>query len=198
VARVFEPFFTTKPVGKGTGLGLAAVYGTAVEHGGAITLESVVGSGSVFRLYLPLTERTARPSERTQDSPKGSGLVLVVDDEQLVRIASAQLLSSLGYQVITAANGAEGLRAFAEHHAQLCAVLCDMVMPELSGGDASARMQVLDPSVPIIVCSGFPRDERVTRLSTERVHFLAKPFHRDELGAVLARVARRVPAAPDS
>jgi two-component system, cell cycle sensor histidine kinase and response regulator CckA len=196
VGRVFEPFFTTKPVGKGTGLGLAAVYGTAVEHGGAITVSSEAGRGTVFRLYLPVTDRLPRAVERIADVPRGTGLVLLVDDEPLVRAAGAQLVRSLGYRVVTANDGAEGLRAFADHRRELVAVLCDMVMPELSGGEASARMRALDPSVPIVICSGFPRDERVNQLGADAVEFLAKPFHRGELAAVLARVARRPPVAP--
>jgi PAS domain S-box-containing protein len=194
--RVFEPFFTTKPVGQGTGLGLAAVYGTVVDHGGAVTVYSELGRGTVFHLYLPLSDGAPRASSPTSEAPRGSGLVLIVDDEPLVRNAGTQLLKSLGYEVVVAKDGAEGVRAFAEHHERLCAVLCDLVMPELSGSDASEQMRRIDPDVPIVICSGYPRDERGPYAASAN-EFLPKPYHRGELADLLARVARRVPALPN-
>src|SRR5262249_20858951 len=135
LSRVFEPFFTTKPVGQGTGLGLAAVYGTVIEHGGAVTVYSEIGRGTVFYLYLPLTERTPAPRPAVPLAPRGQGLVLLIDDEPLVRSVGERLLESLGYQVVVAKDGAEGVRRFVELHDRLVAVLCDLVMPVLSGGD---------------------------------------------------------------
>ena len=190
--RVFEPFFTTKPVGQGTGLGLAAVYGTVVDHGGAVTVYSEVGRGTVFHLYLPLSDGTTHNAVAPSEAPRGSGLVLIVDDEPLVRNAGTQLLKSLGYDVIIAKDGAEGVRAFMEHHERLCAVLCDLVMPELSGSDARDQMKRLDPDVPIVICSGYPRDERGP-FALGPNEFLSKPYHRVDLADLLARVARRLP-----
>jgi two-component system cell cycle sensor histidine kinase/response regulator CckA len=188
LSKVFEPFFTTKAVGHGTGLGLAAVYGTAVEHGGAITVESRIGQGSVFHLYLPLSARTPSLVARAPEARPGSGIVLLVDDEPLLRKVGAQLMKSLGYDVLVASDGAEGLRLFVERHRELTAVLCDLVMPELSGVDAIARMKQVDPSVPIIACSGYPHGERVGGPPPECDAFLPKPFHRAELAAALERV----------
>jgi PAS domain S-box-containing protein len=191
LTRVFDPFFTTKPVGQGTGLGLAAVYGTAVEHRGAVTVYSDLGRGTVFHLYLPLGASPARPKASISQAPRGNGLVLIVDDEPLVQTVGKRLLESLGYEVIVAKDGAAGVSAFTEHHDRLVAVLCDLVMPVLSGGDASAEMRRLDPAVPIVICSGFARDDRAGGVEPEAQPFLAKPFHLSDLASVLSRVARR-------
>lgn len=192
-ARIFDPFFTTKPVGQGTGLGLAAVYGTAVEHAGAVVVHSDVGRGSVFHMYLPLSQ-VALPLPETEANTKpGSGLVLFVDDEALVRDVGKKLLLSLGYQVLVAMDGAEGLRIFEERHSELAAVLCDIVMPVLSGADATARMREIDARVPIILCSGYTRDDRagsVAHASSDAL--VSKPFHRSELAATLSRIARQI------
>jgi two-component system, cell cycle sensor histidine kinase and response regulator CckA len=195
--RIFEPFFTTKPVGQGTGLGLAAVYGIAADHGGAVRVESELHRGSVFHLYLPLSGLACAAASPSVEGAPGSGLVLLVDDEPLVRDVGRRLLSSLGYQVLLAEDGERAVRAFQMRHAELVAVLCDMVMPVLSGVDAMARMREINPAVPVILCSGYPRDERSG--SGERPAasdaFLSKPFHRSELARVLGRVARRLSAA---
>jgi PAS domain S-box-containing protein len=191
LTRVFDPFFTTKPVGQGTGLGLAAVYGTAVEHRGAVTVYSDIGRGTVFHLYLPLGTSQVRPKSSISQAPRGNGLVLLVDDEPLVQTVGKRLLESLGYEVIVAKDGAAGVRAFTEYHERLVAVLCDLVMPVLSGGDASAEMRRVDPAVPIVICSGFARDDRAGGVEPEAQPFLAKPFHLSDLASVLSRVARR-------
>jgi two-component system cell cycle sensor histidine kinase/response regulator CckA len=189
LARVFEPFFTTKSVGHGTGLGLAAVYGAAVEHAGAITVQSELSRGTSFQLYLPLSD--AVPSflpKRSPQAARGSGLILLVDDEPLVRASGSELLRGLGYDVITAGDGVEGVRVFAQRHAELVAVLCDLVMPELSGSDAAAQMRGIDARVPVMLCSGFPRGAIPS--GSDATLFIGKPFLRSELAGVLARVAR--------
>jgi PAS domain S-box-containing protein len=196
-ARIFEPFFTTKPVGQGTGLGLAAVHGIVTDHGGTVSVESELQRGSVFRLYLPLSDlECPLPLENTSGTG-GSGLVLLVDDEPLVREVGRRLLQSMGYQVLVARDGEEAVRTFRARHAELAAVLCDMVMPVLSGADATSCMREVDPAVPVILCSGYPRDERGGELHSSWA-FLSKPFHRSELSRVVARVARRLsaPATP--
>jgi two-component system cell cycle sensor histidine kinase/response regulator CckA len=198
LARVFEPFFTTKPVGQGTGLGLAAVYGTVVEHGGAATVYSEIGRGTVVHLYLPLSEGVPTPRPTSSEAPRGAGLVLLIDDEPLVRSVGQRLLESLGYHVIVAKDGRDGVVKFKESHERLVAVLCDLVMPVLSGGDATAEMRRIDPAVPILICSGYPRDDRAGDVVPGVQEFLAKPFHLSELASVLSRIARRTPGVPRS
>jgi two-component system cell cycle sensor histidine kinase/response regulator CckA len=194
LSRVFEPFFTTKPIGQGTGLGLAAVYGTAVEHAGAVTASSELGRGTVFRLLLPLSDGGALPVPSNADAPKGHGLILLVDDEPMILNVGAKLLRRLGYEVVTARDGAEGVRLFAECRDRLAAVLCDIAMPELSGREAERRMRELDPTVPIILSSGFPRADGVGELAPTGGEFLAKPFRLNELAHTLSRIiGRRAP-----
>jgi len=191
--RIFEPFYTTKAIGQGTGLGLAAVYGIVVEHGGAVTVYSEVGRGSVFHLYLPASGVATRVVEPRLEAKPGSGLVLLVDDETLVREVGSRLLKSLGYQVVSARDGAEGVSLFEARHRELVAVVCDMVMPVLSGADATARMHAIDPAVPIVICSGYTYDDRIGSAEpSAAAAFLPKPFHRNDLSRVLSRVARRV------
>ncbi|MFO0735706.1 MAG: response regulator [Labilithrix sp.] len=198
VARIFEPFFTTKPVGAGTGLGLSAVHGTVVGHGGSVTVSSEVGIGTAIDIFLPLAEEevvegTAAARVSTVPISKREGLVLLVDDEPLLRKAGTRSLKHLGYEVVSAEDGVGGLEAFALHHERLVAVVCDAVMPLLSGGDAMARMRALDPTVPIILSSGFVRNDSL--YAAEPDAFLGKPFRLSELAKVLENVARRLPPA---
>jgi two-component system, cell cycle sensor histidine kinase and response regulator CckA len=191
--RIFEPFFTTKEIGRGTGLGLAAVHGTVVEHGGAITVSSAVGVGTRFVIQLPSASVAARPSRRDDgDATVGEGRILLVDDEDVVRKTGAKLLESLGYEVVTASNGREGVELFTTHHAGLDLVLLDMVMPEMNGHDAFLAMHRIDAEVPVVVCSGYAADQSVRSLEGEGLAgFLAKPYRRVELAKIVAAARRR-------
>jgi len=151
---------------------------------------SELGRGTVFHLYLPLSEGPLPPPPSHVEVPLGSGLVLLVDDEPLVRSMGERLLRSLGYDVAVAEDGARAVSLFAEQHTRLVAVLCDVIMPERSGGDAIDEMRRIDETVPIIVCSGFPRDEQLSRRG-QALPFLPKPYHRGELATMLARKGRR-------
>jgi PAS domain S-box-containing protein len=190
IARVFEPFFTTKGVGEGTGLGLAAVYGTAVAYGGAIVVESEPGRGATFRLLLPLSTEPPVSTPRDASTPMGRGLVLLVEDEPLVQRAARRLLVSLGYDVVLASDGLDGVERFREHHSTLAAVLCDGMMPRMSGTEAIRLMRGIDPGVPIVLCSGYAPDERSTPGAEGHSAILAKPYQRRELALVLARLTR--------
>jgi two-component system cell cycle sensor histidine kinase/response regulator CckA len=184
--RIFEPFFTTKEPGRGTGMGLAAVYGAVVEHRGALTVQSEVGSGTEFRLYLPLLQHAPVASDRVRSTPSGRGLVLLVDDEPLVLTAVSQMLRSIGYEVITARDGKEGFQLFLEHRSALVAVVCDAVMPRESGPELLQRIGEIAPALPCLLCSGFARDTRLLPVRANWV-LLPKPFHRADLAQTLAQ-----------
>jgi signal transduction histidine kinase len=194
LGRVFDPFFTTKAVGKGTGLGLAVVYGTARAHGGGVTVESQPGRGSSFHLWLPLSDQqAAAATSPTGTLSTGHGLVLLVDDEPTVGLVGQRVLKSLGYETIVAHRGPEALVVFGQLHDRLAMVICDVLMPGLSGPDTLRQMRAVDPSVPVALCSGYP-DEHVGPIQAEGVtDVLVKPYKREELASLLERRARTPP-----
>ncbi|HLO68663.1 MAG TPA: response regulator [Holophaga sp.] len=190
VSRIFEPFFTTKDPGKGTGLGLAAAYGTIREHGGAISVYSEVGAGTVFHVYLPLTDQSAAdPAEEVPVT--GSGTILLVEDEEILRLLNEQLLMDLGYGVITAQDGREAVEAFAANPQGIDLVLLDMIMPLMGGRETFERMREIRPDVKVILCSGFSRDEDLAELERQGLAgFVRKPFRQVEISRVIAGVLR--------
>ncbi|MBU0985294.1 MAG: PAS domain S-box protein, partial [candidate division Zixibacteria bacterium] len=134
--RIFEPFYTTKLVGKGTGLGLAAVYGAVKDHRGAITVYSEPGRGTVFHLYFPVDPTAVvGPSVEVGEDQRGTGCVLVVDDEEVIRTTAAHILENLGYEVMLAENGEQGVAQYAKHQHRIDVVILDMVMPRMNGQD---------------------------------------------------------------
>jgi PAS domain S-box-containing protein len=194
--RIFDPFFTTKAPGQGTGLGLASVFGTMASHHGAVTAENRAGGGAAFHLYLPLAAG-ARAIQAAAPAPvPGSGTVLVIDDEELVRATTALQLQSLGYQALLEADPAAGIETFRANHAALSAVLLDLVMPKASGLEVAAVLRELDPAVPVVIASGFPRSAKIDELLAGGLAgYLQKPYSRRDLGELLDRfrVAERCP-----
>ena len=187
--HIFEPFFTTKEMGKGTGLGLAAVYGTITDHHGAVTVASSRGQGTTFTIDLPRSSETV---VKVTDAPrlpatKAQGWILVVDDDATIRSMVSNMLEDLGYQVILAENGVEGLEIFAQNRERLTAVLLDMVMPRLGGRECFRSIRHIDPTAQVILCSGFTAEHNVSDLLKEGLcAFLKKPFRQNELSQVLA------------
>jgi signal transduction histidine kinase/CheY-like chemotaxis protein len=197
-ARIFEPFFSTKAAGRG--LGLAAVQGIVRGHRGALTVTSEPGRGSVFRLLLPACEEPARrpePASPAADESRWSstGLVLVVDDEELVRAATAKMLERLGFEVLTAIDGLAGVRVLEERGERIRLVLLDAMMPRLAGDETFAAMRRARPDVRVVVTSGYSRHEATGRMrGAGLAGFLQKPFGMKELercvrDALSARVA---------
>lgn len=183
--RIFEPFFTTKEQGKGTGLGLAAVFGTVQQHHGAVAAYSEVGIGSVFSVLLPLTESSpvgVRPAVEVQT---GTGLILVVDDETVMRATAAAILEDLGYEVLLAENGQVGFEIFREKHHEIDLVVLDMIMPEMNGRDCFVEMRKVDPEAKILISSGFTRDDELSDLrAVGLAGFIRKPYR----GVVLSQM----------
>ncbi|PKN57948.1 MAG: hypothetical protein CVU56_08135 [Deltaproteobacteria bacterium HGW-Deltaproteobacteria-14] len=194
--RVFEPFYTSKGVGEGTGLGLAAVYGTVTGHGGAIRASNASDGGALFTLLLPLLPPAPVEEDAggTKEVPvRGSGRVLVADDEDVVRKLLQMMLTALGYTVVTAANGEEAVRRFMDDPAGWTLVMLDVQMPVMSGDEALARIAEIDPDVHVLVSSGHRVDAGT---APQARAFLQKPFDLLELSRKVAE-ARRSPAAVD-
>ena len=189
LARIFDPFFTTKALGKGTGLGLAAVYGTVTQHRGSVTVESVVGSGTRFRILLPVQAASPAVTVQSPETAPRRGRVLVVDDEPLIRSTAHGMLARLGYEVMTATNGREGLELFGHERGGFDFVLLDVVMPEMNGTDCFRAMKQLVPGVRVLLSSGYTRDTDLGQLVEEGVRgFLRKPYGITQLGEAIALV----------
>ncbi len=182
LTHVFEPFFTTKEQGKGTGLGLSIVYGTVQEHGGEITVKSEPGAGTVFYINLPVTEEPAADDKYSDKLTSGSGTVLLIDDDELIRITARDLLESLGYTVLLAVNGEEGVKIFSEKKELVDLVILDMIMPVMGGRDTFEKLRAIDPAVTVLIASGFAREENMMVLKEQGISgFIQKPFRLAEL-----------------
>jgi CheY-like chemotaxis protein len=195
--RIFEPFFTTKERGKGTGMGLAMVYGIVHNHGGGVRVTSRVGSGTTMEAYLPRVPAPAvSPGDETPtavaDVVRGSGRILVVDDEELVRQATVAFLEDLGYQVATADDGESAVAHYARHGAEIDLVLLDLVMPRMGGRECFRALRAMDRDVRAVLCSGYGFNIAAQELLDEGVlEFLPKPYALGDLSEVVARVLAR-------
>jgi CheY-like chemotaxis protein len=183
--NVFEPFFTTKGVGKGTGLGLATVYGIVSQSNGHIFVESVVNEGTVFRIYLPRCDEVAI-HESTDDPQgmikKGTETILIVEDEAMVRALTRQVLEECGYTIFEAENGVEALAKFEECGEEIDMVLTDVIMPLMGGRELGNRLSKIRPEIPILFTSGYADDEDFGEYISEKdANFLAKPFTFEQL-----------------
>ncbi len=173
-ARIFDPFFTTKFTGRG--LGLAAVSGIVRGHHGLMTVHSVVGQGTTFKILFPLSEAVENSETRRTPAP-GQGVVLLIDDEDIVRRAGVAALNRHGYDVLVAHDGGHALDIFAERHRDVDVVVLDMMMPVMSGAETLKGMREIDAGVPVIVCSGYNEVEVIRRFTDQRIgSFLQKPY----------------------
>ena len=179
-AHVFEPFFTTKPRGKGTGLGLATVYGIVRQSGGHITVESTVGQGAMFRIYLPRVEAPLDPTSRPTPvaaPAAGTETILVAEDERLVRVLAQKVLERAGYRVLVGAGGADAMALAERHDGPIHLLLTDVVMPEMNGRELARRLTAVRPGVRVLYMSGYA-DEAVAQhgVLDPGTAFLQKPF----------------------
>ena len=192
--HVFEPFFTTKAVGQGSGLGLPMVYGIVAGHGGCVHIENRPGLGASVILHLPLTGEVprARPTIAPDAMPRGSGqLVLVADDEPFMRSLARDLLSSLGYRTVLAANGEEAVALLARHPEPVQIALLDVSMPRLGGPEAARRMRELRPGLPVLFMTGYDLESALAGEATKSGdQVLSKPFRVAALAQALRQGLR--------
>jgi two-component system cell cycle sensor histidine kinase/response regulator CckA len=186
--RIFEPFFTTKFTGRG--LGLALVQGIIHEHGGAVGVQSAVGQGSAFTVWLP--DLPIKPPEQRPLAAgcdwKGEGAILVIDDEEALRAITSRILQQLGFTVLVAPDGAAGLQLFRAEQQQIICVITDVTMPGISGTDVAREIRRLAPELPLILMSGYSEERSVINLALElQSGFLPKPFGMVGLRCILKR-----------
>lgn len=194
-SKIFEPFFTTKEVGKGTGLGLAAVYGAVQNHNGTISVQSQIGKGTTFTLLFPVVTTSASfVEERHHENniKEFNKRVLVVDDEKIIRVMLDKIISDMGGEVTQAADGVEAVALFREKHEAIDLVILDMVMPNMNGDQCFKELQEIDNSVPIIVSSGFDKNSSITMLLENGAKgYLHKPFNIHELTEKLVQFSKK-------
>jgi two-component system, cell cycle sensor histidine kinase and response regulator CckA len=177
--HIFEPFFTTKGPREGTGLGLAMVYGIVKQHGGHITCYSEVSQGTVFSMYFPalVSEEEAITKESKGVLPGGSETILLVDDEQMIRDLGTRILTKAGYTVIAASNGKEALEVYRTQNSRISLVIMDLIMPEMGGKQCLENLLALDPSVRVVVASGYSLDGATKELLALGARgFVNKPY----------------------
>jgi two-component system cell cycle sensor histidine kinase/response regulator CckA len=201
--RIFEPFYSTKAPGKGTGLGLAMVYGFVKNHDGFVRVESEVGKGTRFTINLPMIPAPTRQAGiglagRIQ---RGTGTILVVDDEPLVRAFAEQGLKGLGYKVWAAESGQQALEIYAHHNGEIDCVLLDLIMPEIGGLETFRRLRILHPQVRVVFASGYSTGEILREApDAQEAGFIGKPYTLEGLSIALrkAGVGGSAAAAPES
>lgn len=185
VEKIFEPFFTTKEPGKGTGLGLATVYGIVKQNNGFINVYSEPGKGTTFKIYLPKCSRkTPKNQEEKQVSiPKGHGeTILLVEDEESILSLGRTMLEGLGYKVLTAASPLEAIRLAKSHAGEIRLLITDVIMPEMNGRELSEKLQTLQPHIKCLYMSGYTANAISHRgVLAEGVHFIQKPFSLENL-----------------
>jgi PAS domain S-box-containing protein len=190
IERIFEPFFTTKEMGRGTGLGLAMVYGIIKSHGGSIFAKSRKGQGSTFSIYLPATDRKMIIEEKLAEKEvRGNETILLVDDEEVILTVTREILENLGYQVTCASNGQEAVSVYQKHHEKIFMVILDMIMPDLKGSQTYDQLKQINAKVKVLLSSGYSIDGQASQMIEKGCKaFIQKPYTVAELSQKVREV----------
>jgi CheY-like chemotaxis protein len=193
LGHLFEPFYTTKPVGKGTGLGLATVYGIVKQSQGYVWAYSELGEGTTFKIYLPLDASSVAPTTPAEAPSRATGeTILLVEDEPAVRIMTSRALQEFGYGVIEASGGHQALGVLERKDSRIDLLITDVILPGMDGPELARRAAELTPNLPVLFISGYTDDEIVRRgLLQEGQPFLQKPFTPEALAMQLTRLLKQ-------
>jgi len=188
--KIFEPFFTTKEMGRGTGLGLASVYGIINNHDGFISVYSEKGIGTTFNIFLPTSEKEVVEEKRPSDDiAGGTETVLIVDDEQMIIDVSKALLAKMGYNVLTAGGGKEALEIYKAYKLKIDLVILDMIMPNMGGSETFDQLKEINPDVKVLLSSGYSVDGQATEILERGCSgFIQKPFNMKSLSQKLRNI----------
>jgi len=189
--RIFEPFFTTKEMGRGTGLGLASVYGIIKSHGGYINVYSEKERGTVFTIYLPASEKEVLIEKKGAPAApiKGTGTILLIDDEKMIIDVGLELLEELGYTVLSAMSGQEAIDVFQKDQDNIDLVIMDMIMPGMGGGETFDRLKEINPEVKVLLSSGYSIDGQATKILRRGCDgFIQKPFNLNQLAEKIGKI----------
>ena len=191
--RIFEPFFTTKELGRGTGLGLASVYGIIKGHAGYVDVESEEGRGTIFRIYLPASKGDVQKTIIGQDHIiKGTGTILLIDDEEMVLEVGERFLKVMGYQVLTAREGREAIEVYKKHRDTIDLVLLDIIMPNMKGGEVFDRLKEINPEVKVLLSSGYSIDGEASKILERGCSgFIQKPFDMNQLSQSIGPLLKK-------
>ncbi len=190
IERIFEPFFTTKEMGRGTGLGLAMVYGIIKSHGGSIFAKSQKGQGSTFSIYLPASDKKMVVEEKLNEKAvRGNETILLVDDEEVILTVTREILENLGYLVLSASNGQEAISLYQQKNKEISIVILDMIMPDLKGSQTYDQLKEIDAEVKVLLSSGYSIDGQATQLIERGCKaFIQKPYTVSELSQKVREV----------
>ena len=190
IGRIFDPFFTTKGMSRGTGLGLASVYGIVKSHGGTISVSSKKGKGTTFSLYLPASKRQAMKENRGFDKfVPGKETVLLVDDEAMILDVGTQILEKMGHKVMKAKSGQEAIEIYEKHRDLINLVILDMIMPGVGGGETYDRIKTINPEVKVLLSTGYSINGQATEILERGCNgFIQKPFRMKELSHKIREV----------
>ena len=192
--RIFEPFFSTKEMGRGTGLGLASVYGIIKNHNGFINVYSEKGQGTTFNIYLPASiKRDGKDKENKTDETneiiKGTGIILLVDDEPMILNVGRKILETLGYTILTAQDGTSAIELYKQSKKSIDLVILDMVMPEMGGGEVFDEIKKINPEVKVLLSSGYSLNGQASRIINRGcVGFIQKPFTIRDISSQLHKI----------
>jgi len=190
--RIFEPFFTTREMGRGTGLGLASVYGIIKNHEGFINVCSELGEGTIFSVYLPASGKAVVKENKTYEKLIiGQGMILLVDDEKMITDVGKQIIKKLGYDVMTAGSGKEAIEIYKENQDKIDLIILDMIMPVMEGGETFDKLKEINSNVRVLLSSGYSINSHAYKIMAKGcTGFIQKPFYMKELSQKIAAILK--------